>query len=129
MKKLFSVFFAIVAIVAIAACSSGADAKAVAEKIDKGETLTQADYTVATDYCMTMINDMKPLLEKAIEAQKAGDTSKAEELEAEGKKLEEKYPYAEKFMQSIMTASKDDMGEDNYNKFQEMFQEIIKLAM
>lgn len=117
-----------VAIVALAACSS-ADAKAVAEKIDKGEKLTQADYTVATDYCMSMINDMKPLLEKAIEAQKTGDTAKAEELEAEGKEIEEKYPYAEKFMQVIMTASKDDMGEDNYNKFQEMFQEIIQLAM
>lgn len=128
MKKLFSVFFAIVAIVALAACGSG-DAKAVADKIDNGEELTQADYTVMTDYCVSAINDLKPLIEKAVVAQKDGDNEKAEELQEDAKKIEEKYPYSQKFMQKIMTASQDELGESNYKKFEDAFESLMKMQL
>ncbi len=128
MKKLFSVFFAIVAIVALAACGSG-DAKAVADKIDNREELTPEDYTVMTDYCVSALNEIKPLIEKAVQAQKDGDTAKAEELQEEAKELEEKYPYSQKFMQAIMTASQDELGESNSKKIQEVFESLMQLQL
>lgn len=128
MKKLFSVFFAIVALVAISACGS-ANADAVAEKISKGEALTQEDYTVATDYCVSMFDEMKPLIEKAVEAQSAGDTAKMEELEAEGNKIQEKYPHGEQFLQALMSADEEQLGKDNFEKIQKLFEGLFQLAM
>lgn len=50
MKKILTLL-TVFACVILSSCSSGTDAKGVAEKLEKGETLTEQDYKVMIEYC------------------------------------------------------------------------------
>lgn len=96
-----------------AACSTD-NAKKVADKINAGESLTEADYGVMIDYCgqyateaQKYQNQIDLLPDTSSEA-----TKDVEELAALG----DSYPYLDMFNSRIASATRAEVGEANVAK-------------
>lgn len=111
--------FAILALcLLMGACGGADDAAGVVSKINKGEQLTQKDYTVMVDYCgkyakeaqklQDQINLLSPTSE---EAGKLTDKVAA---------LSDKFPYANEFFEKISNCTQEEVGASNVAKINEL---------
>lgn len=116
MKKLVSVFLAGFLFLVVA-CSSGAES--VAEKIDKKEKLDQKDYTEMLQYVETAVDDVSATIEKY--------KDHPDKLKEEAEKIEDKYPYFEKFTSNMPQESELDQA--NKQKLHDLTMKIIKMSM
>lgn len=118
MKKLFYLFSAIL-IMALASCSSKADYEQIAQKIDNGDEITQADYAKMIEYLET------PAIE-TFKAFKEITPDNMHEIAAKTEEINAKYPYADPFARCIQQ-NMANLDEENIKKFQELELKIQKL--
>lgn len=101
MKKLLSTLFAfavIASMTVIASCGgssapSNENVKAAIGKYDKGDNLTESDWSAVIGYVDAAMDDMLPIYKEINEAQSSGDYSKLESIQGKAEKLNEKYKY------------------------------------
>ncbi len=117
MKKVLS--FAFLAVVLImTACSGAAGADAVAEKINKNEQLSQADYTVMIDYLDKAMDEAQKIIKDA-----NGDTEKLKNSED---KMQKEFPHAELFIKTLSSAK--DIDDANQKKLKDLFAKIMTIS-
>lgn len=118
MKKIIFALFAVM-LVAFASCGNGAKEKALSEKIQKHETLTQEDYSFMIDYIDNALTSVLSSVEKK------GLTNVNEAvLEQE---LDKEFPYAQEYSKALS----DDftkLDNDNSKKYQTALQNFMVKA-
>ena len=98
----------------VSSCSQGHSPENVAERIQKGEALTEADYTVMIDYCGTYATKAQTL-QDAIDNLPAGSdeaAAKATDL----RELTDSYPLLTIFNKKIESATQQEVGEANVQR-------------
>lgn len=111
MKKTVIMF--VMALLALAVTSCSPSAESVAKKIENRETLTRDDYNTIMTYMESACDD----IEKAIESgNKDGSFDN----------LDQKYQYAQQFMEALMMAPKDEIDTDRSSK---LIQRLFSLAL
>lgn len=93
-------------VIVMPACQSSKKAEDVAQKIEKGETLDQADYSVMFDYVNPAITESVKLLEMG-----------ADENDVEA--LNNQYPLMKTFLPVLLTQT-NSFDKDNQKKAQEL---------
>lgn len=96
------------------------------EKINKGETLSQDDYAAMTDIMTDayeqIFPDTKKILELSAKAA-ANDNDASKELEKLTTELDKKYADLNPIMQSLMTGTPEQMGENTYKRFHKLVED------
>lgn len=111
MKMMMLAIVAILGMGFMASCGDSSEAKKVAEKITSGETLSQADYTVAIDYLGKFAEKAQPIQDE-INNLSATDP-KAGELQNQLDALRGKFPLLATFNGALSKASQSEVGADN----------------
>lgn len=88
--------------------------EAVASKIEKGEALTESDYTVIVDYCVAYAQKAQEYQDKidAPDATAADNSEYTEKLAA----LTETYKYSDIFFRALNEATPEQVGKANVEK-------------
>ena len=131
MKKLISSMFALAVIVSmtvLTSCGGGSkvDVSKVIENYNKGEQLTQADYSALLDYVDAAMDEALPIVKEIQEAAMNGDQSKIESLQKKAENLENKFPDMEKALDIIENASDADMGAANVEKGKKLIKKMTE---
>lgn len=116
--KILKIFTFIIACLIMAACGNSGEAGKVASKINAGERLSQADYTVMIDYCGKYANEAQKIQDR-INALPV-DSEESEKLNEEMLTLADKFAYTTLFFDKITTCTQEEVGPDNValiNKF------------
>lgn len=112
MKTLRLCLLAVVAVL-MAACS-GAGANAVADKITKGEVLTQADYAILIDYCGKYAQEAQPIQDRIDNL--PTDSPEIAGLNAQLAELKDKFPHISVFFDTLNAATPKEVGSENVRK-------------
>lgn len=112
MKKLsFILLVAILSIIGMTACNNTSEmekkASQVAEKIDKGEPLSETDYNVMIQYVGDFAEKAQPIDDSII------NDVNSEAAQKQLDSLKQHYPLIEKFRTSIHNARVSDLGPEN----------------
>lgn len=113
MKKLTLLLIAVVGLIATA-CSGASEADRVAEKISRGDVLTQSDYTVLIDYCGEYAQKAQIIQDK-IDNLPSGDPSDAE-LNKELDELDAEYAHTGVFFSTLKNSTPEQLGSENVKK-------------
>lgn len=116
--KTFRLFLLAAVAVLAAACSGSHGADAVADKIAKGEVLTQSDYTLLINYCGDFATKAQAIQDK-IDNLASGDSA-ARPLEEELAALSDKYPYNAEFFKALKASTPEEVGSENMKKVDEL---------
>ncbi len=114
MKTLKSIMIAFVAILGMClmtSCSKNAEASKVADKIESGAQLEQADYTVIIEYLGKYAEAVQPIQDN-INNLPATDP-KVADYEKEFDEVKSQYKYLEVFNAALEKASQSEVGADN----------------
>lgn len=98
--------------------SCGGNAESVASKIDAGESLSQADYSIIINYCGDFAKEAQKF-QNQIDAL-PDDSQKAATDESKLAELKTKYPLLEKFTTALLSSNPDAVGADNVKKVNEL---------
>ena len=107
----------VITITGVSSCSSAPTNERVGgivEKHDKGETLSEGDYSVLIEY---MGNRVKELIQ--IEKQHDDGELDWKEYQEKDTEVSEKYPYGYE-VQEILSDNYDDLGKSNYDKIEKI---------
>lgn len=109
MKK---IIFALASILmlTVSACSSKADPAAIHEKIEKGQDLSQSDYSVIIDYVI----EANEAVVKAIQNAKT-----VEDMTKFQKQYYIKYPYLTAY-QAVLSNDEDKLDKENLKKLEKL---------
>lgn len=103
MKKILFSLMALIAAITVTSCGDNQNADQVAEKIQKGEQLTQDDYTTMIKYVGEYAEKMQPYVVNGT----------GNEYETEMANLKAEYPYAVEFRDCLSKTPDAQMDEDN----------------
>lgn len=117
MKTIRLIAFMAICLV-MAACGSGDDASKVSAKIEKGQKLTEADYTVMVDYCGKYATEAQKLQDRI--NMLAPTSEEAGKLTDEIAALAGKYPYTNVFFEKISNCTQNEVGAENVVKINEL---------
>lgn len=96
------------------ACGNSDDASKVASKIQKGEQLTESDYTVMVDYCGKYAEEAQKLQDQINILSPTSE--EAGKLTDEIASLSDKYSYANEFFSKISISTPEEVGSANAAK-------------
>lgn len=118
-KKIGGLFASLaVMLVAFTACGPSAkNVESVATKIENGESLTESDYTVITDYCVEYAKKAQDY-QNRIDSPEATDADNAEYTEKLAS-LTERYSYTDLFFKALNDATPEQVGDANVKKVNE----------
>lgn len=118
MKKFLAIAIVAIMIVTMGACNSSKkrqeQVKAAVEKVNQGDSLTQAEYAVSISYMKDAINDLAPVLKDK--------NRKPGELQKKISELNQKYPDAEQVLK-IVEENQDNLDPETrklYDEFQKL---------
>lgn len=117
MKKLSLFLLGVVALV-MAACSGGAGAQALSDKIAKGDVLTQADYTTLIDYCGDFAKKAQVIQDKIDNLD--SNNPAVEGLQSQLDGLKEKFPLLKEFQKVLKNSTPEEVGSENVKKIDEL---------
>lgn len=111
LKTLKVLLLTILVGVMAAACSNYAEADKVAEKINNGEALTSADYTVMIKYMGNFAQEAQPIQDEInnLPAEDPQVTPIQDKLTA----LKDKFPLLDRFKGALDKATADEVGQEN----------------
>lgn len=109
--KILKLFTFIVAILIMAACGNSGEAGKVASKINAGERLTPADYTVMIDYCGKYAKEAQNIQDRINDL--PVDSEESENLNEEMSTLADKFAYSTLFFDKITTCTQQEIGAEN----------------
>lgn len=113
MKKLTLLLIAAVGIF-VAACSTSGEADRIAEKISRGDVLTQSDYAVLIDYCGEYAQKAQTIQDK-IDNLPSDDPS-LKSLDDRLADVDAEYPHTPLFFKTLKGASQEEVGSENVKK-------------
>lgn len=111
MKTLKFLFVAMLLVIGISSCSNKIEADKVAEKIEKGEALTQGDYTCIIDYLGYFAKEAQPIQDKINNL--ADGAPEADEFVKQLDKLKADNPHIDLFNSVLGKASQSELGAEN----------------
>lgn len=111
LKSLKVLLLLMVAGVMFTACGTKSEAERVNEKIEKGEALDQADYTVIIDYLGKFAEEAQPIQDNINNL--PAEDPKAAPYQQELDKLKENYPLLKIFNETLGKTTQAQVGEDN----------------
>lgn len=111
LKSLKLLLIALLAGVMTTACSSSNEAENVNAKIEKGETLTAADYTVIIEYMGQFAEKAQPIQDNINNL--PAEDPKAVPYQDQLSKLKEEYPLLDSFKTVLVKATEAEVGADN----------------
>lgn len=112
MKKILTIAAACFCLLLAACGSKNVDPAVVAQKIERGETLTDADYKSMIDYCGDYAREAQKYYD-IINAEANDSTAEAIKASDELAALYAKTPYLDTFRNAISKATEADMGKEN----------------
>ncbi|MDE6271872.1 MAG: hypothetical protein K2M31_02565 [Muribaculaceae bacterium] len=111
LKNLKVLLLAMFVGVVATACSMASEAEKVNEKIEKGETLTAADYTTIIDYMGKFAEKAQPIQDQINNL--PAEDPKAVPFQDQLTKLKDEYPLLDSFKTVLDKASAEQVGADN----------------
>ncbi len=111
LKNLKVLLLAMLVGVVATACSMASEADKVNEKIEKGEALTQADYTTIIDYMGKFAEKAQPIQDQINNL--PAEDPKAVPFQDQLTKLKDEYPLLDSFKSVLDKASAEQVGQDN----------------
>lgn len=111
LKTLKVLLLAMIVGVMATACSASSEAEKVGEKIEKGEALTTADYTVIIDYMGRFAEKAQPIQDNINNL--PAEDPKAVPFQDQLTKLKDEYPLLDTFKGVLDKASAEEVGADN----------------
>ncbi|MDE6234731.1 MAG: hypothetical protein K2M56_03150 [Muribaculaceae bacterium] len=111
LKTLKVLLLAMIVGVMATACSNSTEAEKVSEKIEKGEALTPADYTVIIDYMGRFAEKAQPIQDNINNL--PAEDPKAVPFQDQLTKLKDEYPLLDSFKGVLDKASASEVGADN----------------
>ena len=111
MKTLKLILAAMLIMAGASACSNKDEAARVAEKIEKGDPLTQGDYTAMIKYVGDFATKAQPVQNRINNM--SADNPEASRLTAQIDSMRNTLPYLELFTGTICKASQSEIGKDN----------------
>lgn len=100
----------------------GANYAEINERIEKGEALTESDYTAMVDY---MIDGQQAVI-KVLKSTEGTGTERLNNAQEKLKELEAKYPYMETFQRVLMRANESEIGEKNVERMKQSIEDMLK---
>lgn len=100
----------------------GQSVDSVAEKIDSGKKLTQADYTTIIDYCGKFANEAQKLQNQVDALPDSSSVAVTDETKLAD--LKTKFPHLDKFNNALLAATPQDVGPDNVKKVNKLAQYV-----
>ena len=119
MKKVLSLALLALVFILPSCGSSQGNAESVNQKIEKGEQLSQEDYSVMLDYLTDAMTSAEHKLKEI-----GDDKEKLKDFETQ---MHKNYPYSETFMKNLSSAK--DLDDANKKKLQELFAKAITISM
>lgn len=111
MKTFRILFVALVAAFCFSACSGRGEANKVAQKIEKGETLSQDDYTCVIEYLGKFAKEAQPIQDKINNL--PAESPAAADIQKQLDKLRAENPHLDLFKSVLAKASQSELGAEN----------------
>lgn len=117
MKKIKLLLLAILSVAAssfVASCSNSEEAGKVADKITRGEVLTQSDFSILIDYCGDFAQKAQTIQDKIDNLPDNDPALKA--LDSDLTALKSEYPHTGLFFKTLKASTPEEVGSENVKK-------------
>lgn len=119
--KAFKILSILAVTLLMAACG-GQSVDSVAEKIDSGKKLTQADYTTIIDYCGQFADEAQKLQNQVDALPDSSSVAVADETKLAD--LKTRFPHLDKFNAALLASTPEEVGAGNVKKVNKLAQYI-----